>query len=227
MWPNWGERGNKLQHIMNELGDYIILILGWLFGILSPVLVSKIRDERESVEFKSAIMSELEEIKYRLILARWQIESKYGHPNHDFYNWAQSVLSNYKGINSGESLLKATAKLLKLSKNELDQYTEVSKALKSSNSGLTLKKHALSIINSNIGMLSKFEPLFRGQVLEIKTRLEFMNEMIDDARFFYKLSFQNQISTNNYEIADKNMKNTYKLYSERAKDIVDLIDKMN
>lgn len=209
-----------------DINDYSLLILGWLLGILSPAIVTAIKDKREGLVVKKALLAEFEELKFRLLLNVYTIESKHGELNHDFFAWAQSVLVGYKGINSSESLLGTIGPLLKLSKNEMASYTQMTRMQRAAKSGISLKKHSLSMLSANIGILAKFDSVFRGRLLEIKTRLEFLNEMIDEARYYFQLSFQNGITPENYEIANTNMIQTYKFYAARARDIVDMIGKL-
>jgi len=207
----------------SDFTSLVTLILGWLFGLLSPAIVDAIKNQRETKVIKKSLISELQDFRFRLMLNVYTIESKYGELNHEFFEWAQSILVAHKGVNSSESLLNTIAPLLKLSKEEMATYALLTKQQKISNSGLSLRKHSLSLLDTNVGALAKFDPIFRSQLLEVKTRIAFMNEIIDDTRYFYKLSFQENISEKNYEISNSNMISQYKFYALRARDIIKII----
>ena len=208
------------------ISGVLLIILGWLLGLFSPAIVDFIRDRREAKVIKTAIMSELDEFRYRLLLSVYLIEAKHGSLDHKFFEWAQSILVQYKGINSGESLLEAIGPLLKLTKDEMDSYAQITKERRKPNSGMSLKKNSLFLLETNVGALTKFDSIFRGQLLEIKTQVGFLNEIIDESRYYYKLSFQSDISSKNYEIAESEMNGSYKLYASRARDIIVLIGKI-
>lgn len=206
-----------------DLNDYLVLVLGWLLGILSPAIVVTIRDKREAKTIKAALISELHELHYRLLLNVYLIESKYSILDHKFFKWAQSVLTQYKGINTAESLLNTIGPLLNFTKDEMAIYNQMAKQQRQPNSGTSLKKHSLPFLETSINALAKFDSIFRGQLLEIKTRIGFLNEITDEARYYYQLSFQNGISPENYNIANTNMINSYKFYASRARDIIKII----
>ena len=205
------------------INQILFLILGWLFGLLSPTIISNIRDQREAQVIKTALILELHELMYRLMMNVYTVESKYGKLDHEFFIWAQSVLVQYKGINSSESLLKTIGPILKLTEDEISISLEMIKNEKKKKSALSLKKNSLMLLDTNMGVLSKLEPTFMGKLLEIKTRLGFLNEIIDDTRYYYKLSFQNNISDENYEIANTNLIDHYKFYASRSRDIIRII----
>ena len=51
---------------MIEFEKILLLLLGWLFGLLSPAIVDAIRKYREAKELKVALWTELRELRYRL-----------------------------------------------------------------------------------------------------------------------------------------------------------------
>ena len=205
------------------INDVLLIIFGWLLGLLSPAIIAIIRDKREAKIIKAALISELQEFRYRLMLNVYLIESKYGTLDHAFFEWAQFILIEYEGVNSSESLLKTIGPLLKMSKDEMAKFTEMAKQQRKPNSGISLRKNSLYLLETNMGVLAKFDSISRGRLLEIKTRVEFLNEIIEDSRYYYQLSFQNGISSGNYDIANSNMIDSYKFYASRARDVIKII----
>ncbi|MEK7525435.1 MAG: hypothetical protein AAB561_00210 [Patescibacteria group bacterium] len=212
--------------IINELKDVLILILGWLLGLLGPVIVDAIKDKREAKAMKAALFSELHELQYRLMLSAYQIESRYGELNHEFFLWAQGILVGYKGVNSSESLLKIIGPLLKLTDEQMKTYAQQTKQQNQPISGLSLKKYSLSLLESYLSSLAKFDSKLRGHLLELKVHIAFINEVVDDARYYFRLSFQNNISPTNYDIANNNMIDSYKAYKSQARVAVEIIGKI-
>lgn len=102
-------------------------------------------------------------------------------------------------------------------------YFQYAKQKKQPNSGLSLKKFSLSFLDSSITSLAKFDAILQSQLLEIKTRIGFMNETVDEARYYFRLSFQDGISPGNYEIANINMIGCYKTCASQARDVIKII----
>ena len=200
-------------------------MLGWLLGLLSPAIVGFIKDRREAKIIKIALFTELREFQYRLLLLVFRIESKYGQLNPEFFKLAQSVLSGYSGINSSDTLLERIGPLLKLTSEEMATLLQYAKQQKP-NSGLSLKKQFLPLLESNIAHLAKFDKILQSQLLEIRTKIGFINEAVDEAHYYFRLSFQNDISEKNYDIANNNMIETYKVCASQAREIIRIINEI-
>lgn len=205
------------------INDILLLVLGWLLGLLAPAIVAMIRDKRVAGVVKIALLTELHELQYRLVLMVYRVDSKYGELNQEFFRWAQSILIEYRGVNSSDTLLKTIGPILKLTEDEMAGLTEYAKQQSKPNAGLALKKYSLSLLDSNLPSLSKFDAILRGQLLEIKTHIGFMNETVEESRYYFRLSFQNGISPENYSIANANMIDSYKTYASQARVVIKII----
>ena len=142
-----------------QLNDALLVILGWLLGLLAPTIVDAIRDKRETKTIKATLFAELQELKYRLVLLVYRIESKHGNLNKEFFQWTQNVLSEYKGVNSSDSFIETMGPLLKLTDEEIKSYSQFTKERSLPNSGIQLKKISFSLLDSNLSLLSKFDPI--------------------------------------------------------------------
>src|SRR5260221_14242994 len=90
--------------------DILKISFGWLLGLLAPTIVGAIKDRRDSKNIKNALFNELRELQYKLLMMVFRVESKYGTLNHEFFNYAQTILKGYAGVNSKENLLKVWRK---------------------------------------------------------------------------------------------------------------------
>lgn len=145
---------------------------------------------------------------------------------------ARTIFSDYKGINSIETLINTLGPLLKLTPEEINTYSQVAKQNEVAKSALALKKHSLYFLEANVALISKFTPLLQAQLLEVKTRIGYMNQTVDEANYYFRLSFQNEISSTNYEIANSNMIGSYKMYATQSvvriiKDVISRIVKIS
>lgn len=208
--------------------DSIVLILGWALGLLTTIILDTYRDWRESTITRPALLEELHELRQRLVHHVFLIKDRHGVVDHEFITWAQSALKQYRGVNvdSTASLVQNLATLLDLPKEEVDVIAQATKQQKDSHRQIGLRKHSLPMLEANIGAIRNLDPILRGKILEIKTRVDFLNELIDEARYYFKLSFESGITSDNYNIANQNLIGTYVFYAARAKNIVDLIGKI-
>jgi hypothetical protein len=65
----------------------LLLIFGWLLGLLSPAIVDEIRRRRETAAVRAALKSELHELRYRLGLAVYFLRMRFGEVDRDFLVW--------------------------------------------------------------------------------------------------------------------------------------------
>jgi hypothetical protein len=212
----------KENFISSSKNEILLLLIGWFLGLFAPIIVDLIKNKRDTKVIKRALFSELRELQFRLVLVVYKVESNYGNLNKEFFKWTQSILTGYKGVNSTDSLIKAVESLSNLTNEEI----QIANKKNLNNSGLELKKFTLSVLDSNLALLSRFNSPLQVNLLEIKTHLGFVNEIVDDARYYFRLSFENNISTKNYETANHNMINSYKNYAVQARIIIDLINKI-
>ena len=103
----------NLEKLMT-IRDALIITFGWLLGLLAPAITNAIKDRRELNVVKIALLAELRELQYNLVLIAFRIESRYGTLDHTFLNWVKNILNKYVGINSTEKISKTIETLLKL-----------------------------------------------------------------------------------------------------------------
>lgn len=209
-----------------QLSDIGTLLLGWLLGLLSPTIVNTVATRREMNLLKTTLFAELQEMQYRLLLLIFRIESKYGKLDKNFYEWAQSILINYKGVNSSESLIATLTPLLNLSNEDLQNYHELVKQKEKPNHGLELKKLTFSLLDSNIILLSKFDSVLQARLMEIKTHVGFLNEIVENSQYYFRLTFDSNITPSNYQAANNNLINSYNTYKTQARVIIEIINKV-
>ena len=61
-----------------------------------------IRKRREANELRVAVLPELKEIQYRLVLTVYEVEKLYGKINHGLIEWMRPIVKGYRGINLSE-----------------------------------------------------------------------------------------------------------------------------
>lgn len=207
---------------MNGVFSTILLVvLGWLLGILSPVIVDRIRHGREAKELRVALISELTQLRYRLAIAAYFVQMHLGTVDRQFLEWLKPVLEGYDGPDSIEDILKAVNDQLRLTDGKIAAFVASQKA--KPEQSITFKKYAVPLLDSRITMLSAFKVAIRDVLLAIRTHLNFLNEEVDEARFYLRHSFDTSPSQNNYAAIRDNLDSSIEHVGKRARSIVDLI----
>lgn len=208
-----------------ELKDLLLIVFGWLLGLLAPAFTATILERRETKILKAALFTELRELQCRLAMLIYRVESSYGRLDKKFLSWVRSILTGYDGIYSDKSLLEAMDSILNLDDEKIALMQKINQQ-KKPNSGLSIKKLYISLLNQDAAFLSKLDSILHSQLLEIRARIGFMNEITDDSQYYFRLSFEQGVSSRNYEIANTNMINEYKNYISQARDVIDIISKI-
>jgi hypothetical protein len=203
----------------NTFETILILIVGWLLGLLSPAIIDAIRRRRENKEVSSALRTELEELRYRLACVVFRIEQYHGEPNKKALEWFHEIVKNYTGLNPSENILNELESLIVLTDQQFKTF--ISHLRASPEKGLSLKKYPVPLLESKFALLSGFNTPFQNRLLEIRTNLNMLHEEVDQARFYHQLTFNP--TEDNYEIVRNNLFNTYREYAFRAKILIDHI----
>ena len=76
----------------------LFLVLGWVLGLFSPLIVSGIERRRDRRIIGSAIRSELSELRFRLMSVAHLIAIRTGTADREFLRWAEPIAQQYEGV---------------------------------------------------------------------------------------------------------------------------------
>ncbi len=205
------------------MNDIWMLIIGWLLGLLSPSIVLGIRNEYKRREVRSGIESELKELLNRMATVVSIIALRFGRYDKELVEWLIPLFEGYKGVNPSENILQLLKKQQKLDDKQFAEIVAYEKV--DSELGLAVKKYKLPYLESKIGELSIFSEKSQRQALEILTNLHLFNEEVEEARFYFKLTYDSGISEENHLRASEGGNASYRNIGKRARIIVDRIKK--
>jgi DNA repair ATPase RecN len=199
-----------------------LILFGWLLGLLSPIVADAIKTRYKKEEFRKAIISELKGIQYRLAGNVYSLNRRFGKIDKQLLLWVSEIFKSYTGIYAETRSMEALERQLKLSDEELEDLGEIMKPDK--REALTLRKFTTPFLDSHIGSLSLFSQDFQLKLFEIKSQLGFLNDQIEDAKFYFQRTFGPDLSTNNYDLISSNLEECYRSIAEKAKTIADAIN---
>ena len=209
---------------MNTLETVLFLVLGWLFGLLSPTIVDAIKRRREIKEVKAALIVELQELQYTLIGMVFLIADHTGKYDRKLLEWMRPIVERYEGIHYTDSILKMVKESLTLSDEQLAMLAEKTKG--DSSKGLSLKKHFAPLLDSKIAQLGSFDQPFQNILLEVRSYLNMINEHIEHYNFYFYKTFDSSLTLEIRANISDNMQGSYNVISEQACIVVDLIERL-
>jgi hypothetical protein len=194
------------EYSMNYYFTILTLLLGWLLGIFSTLIIDVIRKSHQKTNFKKALFTEFKEIRLRLAGGIYLISGSLGTIDKNLLQWCYNILENHSE--------KITAETLKKIKRQLRLSDKKIRALYQPEPNLTknpyiLKKFHLSFLESNLTYLSLFNLTFQSRVIEIKNQLDLVNEDIELNRFYYEKTFDSSLNESDRRIVDNNVISQY------------------
>lgn len=200
--------------------ELLILLLGWLFGMLSPIIVDKIKQQRTNKAIKNAIINEMNDLEYRLMLFSFTIFAHVGRIKQDFLRWAVSVMAKYTGPYENKKMYEIMKKKSDLDDDELAQRFPAKKR------GLRISKMKIPFTESRVDSLSCFSIDFQKSIISILSQLTILNEEISFSMEDFAKTFIPNITYENLTNILTNIYEGYDRMADRARNIVDMISKM-
>ena len=164
--------------------DVLILLLGWLLGLLSPLLAEKIQRPRRRAELTKSVLYELDHLRYVLTGLSYKLLSRAAAVDRDFIRWILPILETYTGPGAEPKFAELYKKQLEMTD---DQLRAMYQAMRTPGSGVGLKKYSLPFLESQIQSLSICPLEFQQKVLNMRAQLELLNQEIEFARYSFQL----------------------------------------
>lgn len=188
--------------------ELFYLILGWLLGILSPLIINRVNRSYSKKELFSGIKTEIIECQFRVLLSAEFLTMKCGKYDKEYLQWFLPYLKNYRGLENIDNLLKHVSLMLTFDDAKIQSVNDYNR-LNQEGRGLTMKRFYLPFLESKIGEISFFNIELQNIIYEIKSRLHIVNEEIDLAMNYFQMTFDSSIHDNNKERIKVNLSDKY------------------
>jgi len=207
--------------------NYLPLIIGWLLGILSAIVVEKIKQRSEKKEIKKGTITELRDSQIHLASVCYVTTFDYGEFNVDFLKWWKPYYTSL--INSGDydylSRNKSMFdKLFDLNETDLSAYKNIVRANSNPKSSHIFKAMSTPYIDSKTGSISFFKEEYQSSLFKIKREIDFINNYGEQIWYYFTKTFDNP-TQGNLQIINANLDGTFSNVAKRSKTTVELIEK--
>lgn len=201
----------------------LLIILGWLFGLLSPPIVLKIEKRYKRKSLKIVVVNELNNLSFRLAGSYYIIQTHLGNKDKASIAWVRGVFEKHKG-DCPEALLKLMDTLLELPDGQFEALQDEIK--EKENVGLGLKTFSLPFTESILENIEIFDSKFQKDILKVRDEIIILNEEIELAMYYFRLTFDTAAMNTNAKIIKINIKRGYEIIQDRCKLIIDKIDRI-
>ena len=207
---------------MNE--KLLLLSIGWLLGVLSPLWVQYIQKAFAKKNIQKALIAELDEFRNRLVHVVLSLSKKQGSWNRELLEWAIRYLNSYEGINKDNSAIEFLENLLELTDDQILKLNNISE--ENQLKFKSLKKYYISFLDSKVDTISYFSINTQRQLLEIRTNVQIYNDLVDESKVYHFMTFESSKTENNYDNIIQNIDDLFEAAILRAKLLIISIDKL-
>lgn len=200
------------------------LVLGWLFGVLSPVMVRRFRHEFNQHDLSKALFKELENVQFRFLCAAQLLTARYGDYDQDFVVWCLAEFRAFPEESAAEGIISYLQMVSKLDEASFKEH-----CLKQQAEGITaqkLKKHQLLMAELYMDKMHHFSLQFQADLLEIKANIGFYNDEVEKIERFFLMTYDPNISVENYDRIINEIANRYRSIAEICIKVSSLISTM-
>ena len=153
------------------------------------------------------------------------IETRFGTFNRNLLEWLLTILESYKGANPSPDVVSTIRQLLAANDDELAALA--SRAQAPVGGALGVKKYSVPYLDSRFADLGGFTEPAQVLLIDIRSRIDLYNEEVDQARYFFELTYQSGITLENHDRASQSVANGYGNMRTLARHIIERIDQLN
>ena len=205
------------------LKDIVLLVLGWLFGLVGPIVVWKILNQRKAAAAREAVGYELGELKLRMVLAAYALHQDHGKFDRELLIWVRAQISHYRGANETTGLSTAIDSLLAETDEVIEQFAQSGR---SPRKGKSIPIARMPYLESQLSEIHIFSAPDQLGLLQIMEHVSIFNETLKEARDYFDKTLDQSLSEPNRQIVDETLNTKYRHLAERAQIVARKIDEL-
>ncbi len=203
--------------IDDSWGRTAFLVVGWLLGLLSPQIVESIRRARDMKPMQASLADELHEFRFTTACTAHVLRTHLGTADREFLKWFKGATEDYQGIRDARRFRDAASTYLNLADDQLEAVLRLQAG--NTNDGLHMRSLDIVGLDARLPSLWMFPRRSQTELLRLLHEVSIYNGESEKADHYQKLTFQ--ASSENHEIAKKNLRGTYVNLASVAQRIAD------
>lgn len=202
----------------DTLEKLALLLLGWLLGLLAPIIVDGIKRRREYKLGRAAISVDLIQLRERLIVAAHKADDHLGTQTKEKIRWT------LERLHAREDDKIRPALEMRVNQTDTEFNSLVADLAGKGNQTIRLQNYGTPLLDARVSALWSFDTDAQRLLLQIKTEMGFLDDAVAQARFFNELTFK-ELPSINHQIAVQSVREYIDTYVQRARNAVELIDR--
>lgn len=209
---------------MDTLEKLLLVVVGWLLGLLGPAIVDHIRRQRENKLGRAAILAELHNVGGVLAVAVHAVRMQDGNIDREHLQWLKDCVDSGERSADFSKWKASLATQLEWSDAEIASYAALGK--KKDGKSSVMQKYPVPLLDSRVSALWSFDTDFQLRLLEIRQLMHRLDDLVERSRKLQDMTFMN-LSDFNRPLVEGNIEQTATFYGQTAKRVVDKIAALN
>lgn len=195
------------------------IAIGWALGLLSPMIIEKIKRHYKLKELRKAIQNELDELQYVLALTAYRLHDHNGELTDEFLNWFENTISNYNGDEPKENFMELLPTLRNVPESE--RFSVIYPDGRN-NIGVGLISQITPLLDAHINDIASMPLIYQSRLLRVKKRLHSYNQNVTFLQKKLDDTFNESLSEYNHANIRHDIRNGYKNIAKMARITADL-----
>ncbi len=202
----------------------LLIMFGWLLGMLGSLITEAIKKRIENRKVKVALAAELKEVSYQLATQSFLLRIELGALDRPYLQWFKGVISKYSGPQRMPSAHDKIDQLLRASDTELSALANGFRS--PATKAVAVSKIIVPLLDARVSSLSYLENRVQILLFDIRSNINHVNDLADQARYYMNLTF-GKLEGNNHQTVISNYNSSIQRYAEKAERAVRKIEELD
>lgn len=201
----------------------LMVVLGWLLGILGGPIAERIRRGHRRRELEEALRAELRECRHLLGSVAYRLKSQLGEVDRELLDWVRVIDADEFDLTGDATTLEHLDRLRAHPDAAIAalQTNRVSQGM-----SLTLRTYELPLLDVSKGELILLPITFRREILSVWRQLDFMNQEVPRLARLHELTFDSSLAPVNRQVITQELTDGYRTLARRARQTADQISRL-
>jgi len=210
-----------MPHYFTDLAPLLMLLLGWLLGLLAAPITDRIRRGYRRKDLIQAVVHELLGLQYTMILVAYMLRSRSAELPDAFLDFILPIAERYHGLDRHDEMIVAMKAIRETP--EQDRLAIYQAQKRPQNVGVAMKQYALPLFAAQVSDLAICPFEFQSAVLHIRYQLDLFNQTVSDLRSSGEKTFTD-LTPESRKAVMSNIEICFQDLKTRAESIVNAIE---
>jgi hypothetical protein len=213
---------NALVDYLQALETTLTIVLGWLLGLLTPMIAERIRRPYRRRDLMKSVVHEMLDLQYVMAFIAYRVRVKKGTVSNAFLDEILPIVESYDGPSADKELVNRVKTVRDVPE---EQRSRAFRAVNRPDGAIGLRQYGLPLLTTQVVELVICGTEFQRAVLQIRQHLDLFNQIGLYAQSQFDKTFS-AISAENREILIRNQEEAYSDAGTRGEIIMRAIGKL-